>query len=88
VRADRMAHAATPELRDAVRDYVRELRARGYPPERVLVAVKALTAEAGLKATGAWADVHSPSAHPEKGITDHVVDWCIGEYFRGPPEVG
>ncbi|MFN2567396.1 MAG: hypothetical protein ABR499_20560 [Gemmatimonadaceae bacterium] len=86
VRAARAARAPTAELRDAVCAYVRDLKARGYPPERVLVAVKTLAADAGLRRT-AWADRDSKSVHqsPEDEIMDRVVAWCIEEFFRAPP---
>ncbi len=83
VRAAREARAATPELRDAVCDYVRELKERGYPPERVLIVVKALLAEAGVKRTGPLADRGSATLGPETEIVESVVAWCIEEYF--PP---
>jgi hypothetical protein len=83
VRAAREARAATPELRDAVCDHVRELKRRGYPPERVLIAVKALLAEAGVRKTGPLADRGSETLGPETEIVERVVAWCIEEYF--PP---
>jgi hypothetical protein len=85
VRAAREARAATPELREAVRAYVRELKDRGHPPERVLVAVKALVAEAGFTRTGPWADRSSTSIHPETEVLDRLVAWCIEEYFPPAP---
>jgi hypothetical protein len=86
VRAAREARAATPELRDAVCDYVRDLKRRGYPPERVLIAVKALLAEAGVRKTGPLADGGSATLGPETEIVERVVAWCIDEYF--PPATG
>ena len=86
VRAARGARAATPELRDTVCDYVRELKDRGHPPERVLALVKALLAEAGIKKTGPLADRGSAALGPETEIVERVVAWCIEEYF--PPATG
>ena len=80
VRAARAARAPTPELREAVREYVHELKTWGYPPERVLVAVKTLVAEGGIRRT-AWADRDEAAVHPENEIIDQVVTWCIEEYF-------
>lgn len=82
IRAAREARAATPELRDAVCDHVQELKHRGYPPERVLIAVKDLLAEAGVRKTGPLADRGSPTLGPTD-IVERVVGWCIDEYF--PP---
>jgi hypothetical protein len=81
VRAARVGQAATPELRAAVQNYVRGLKASGYPPEQVLVAVKALIAEAGVK-RGVSAD--SPGAV----LIDRVVAWCIEAYFPPKPDGG
>ena len=81
IRAAREARAATPELRDAVCDHVRELKRRGYPPERVLIAVKALLSEAGVRKTGPLAGGGSATLGPETGIVERVVAWCIEEYF-------
>ena len=86
VRAARAARAATPELRDAVCDHVRELKDRGYPPERVLIDVKGLLAEAGVRKTGPLADGGSATLGPETKIIERVVAWCIEEYF--PPATG
>jgi hypothetical protein len=81
VRAAREAHAATSELREAVCAHVRELKARGYPPERMLVVVKALLAEAGIRKTGPLADRGSATLGPETQICECVVAWSIEEYF-------
>jgi hypothetical protein len=85
VRAAREARVATPDLRDAVCDHVRELKRRGYPPERVLIAVKALLAE-GVRKTGPLAHRGSATLGPETEIVERVVAWCIEEYF--PPATG
>lgn len=81
IRAASDARAATPELRNAVCDHVRELKRRGYPPERVLIAVKGLLAEAGVRKTGALADQGSATLARENEIVERVVAWCIEEYF-------
>lgn len=83
VRAAREAYAATRELREAVCAHVRDLKERGYPPERVLIEVKGLLAEAGIRKTGPLADRGSAALGPETEIVERVVEWCIEEYF--PP---
>lgn len=86
VRAAKAARAPTAELHAALCAYVREFRAVGYPPERMLVSVKTRIAEAGLRRT-AWADADSRPVHqsPEDEIIDRIVAWCIEEYFRTTP---
>jgi hypothetical protein len=83
VRAAREAHEATRELREAVCAYVHDLKERGYPPERVLIDVKGLLAEAGIRKTGPLTDRGSATLGPETEIVERVVEWCIEEYF--PP---
>lgn len=53
--------------------YVRACRAAGLPPERVLVAVKAVAAESGLT---------PQRAGEPPGPLEWVVRWCIEEYYR------
>ncbi len=84
VRAARTAGAASPELREAVCDYVRELKSRDEPPERVLVAVKTLVAEAGVSRK-AYGDFDRAVIHPEHEVLDHLITWCIEEYFHEAP---
>ena len=81
VRAARASRAPTPELREAVCDYVRELKGRGQPPERVLVAVKTVIGDVGLRRQRAWTLEHGPT-YLEDDIIERVVEWCIEEYFR------
>jgi hypothetical protein len=75
VRAASVGPSATPKLRAAVRSYVRGLKASGYSPEEVFVAVKALLAEAGIKHRGR--SVRSRDAE----LADRIVAWCIAAYF-------
>jgi hypothetical protein len=65
---------------------VRELRQKDYPPERVLVSIKELLTDAGIRRTGPLADRGSSTADPETDIVDCVVTWCIEEYFRVAPK--
>jgi hypothetical protein len=75
---DREAAAAAPEeLRGATCGYVAELKAKGAPPERVVVLVKSAATEGAQRAT--MADVHDVQS-----IVDHVVRWAIEAYFPEP----
>jgi hypothetical protein len=81
--AAKAAHSPTPELRQAVRAYVEELRTSGKTPEQALVAVKTLLTAAGLRISGprlTWSD----ASHPDDEIIDRVVFWCIEAYFPPP----
>jgi hypothetical protein len=75
-RAARVGPPAMPDLRDAIYGYVRGLKASGYRPEEVLVAIKALIVEAGVEKRRSATD----SRHAE--LTDRVVAWSIEAYFR------
>ena len=75
VRATRVGPTATPELRSAVHKYVRRLKASGYSPEEVVVAIKTLIVEAGVEKRRGSTD--SPGAE----LTDRVVAWSIDAYF-------
>jgi hypothetical protein len=81
VRAAKAAHAPTPELRDAVHNYVDELKVRGFRPEQVLVALKTLVSEAGVRRAGPRLDA-SIGVRPDDEIIEHVVAWCIEAYFQ------
>ena len=77
LRALRSAAEAEPpkvaELREAACAYTRACREAGLPSERVVVAVKAAAAAAGLGHHGLGA--RNPRL-------ERVVRWCIEEYYR------
>src|SRR5687768_11984530 len=71
--------SAAGALHGAVRAYVRELKRAGVPPEKVIVAVKALANRSGVP----------NSRHDDVGGVDGtdrvmrtLVQWSIAEYYR------
>jgi hypothetical protein len=64
---------AEEELRLAVGEHTRALRAAGFPPERVLVLMKTAMMHAGL--------AHAANEQ-ERSLLASVITWCIGEYYR------
>jgi hypothetical protein len=64
-------------LRDSVTEYVRNMRARGIFPEKVLVAVKSAVRTAATAAI--------PHADVEQLVAD-AAQWCIAAYFTVPQE--
>ncbi len=68
------AAQASP-LREALRVYVRYLRGRGDPPERVVIAIKERLFEATR---------HRPPLPPDdaSAFQRHVVHWAIDAYYR------
>ena len=81
VRAARVSPAGTPELRDAIYEYVHGLRAGGHSPEQAVIAVKALIAEAGIERRRATTE--SPGAR----LASRIVAWAIDAYFPRTPGV-
>ena len=67
------------DLQRAIEACVAELRDRGVPPERMLIAIKALVRRTAVtnpppgNAASSWA---------ADGYLDDVVRWSIAEYYR------
>ena len=74
-RAASVGPTAMPELRAAIHEYVRGLKASGHQPEQVLVAVKALVAEARVGKRRSSGDTLSGE------LMDRVVAWSIAAYY-------
>ena len=75
------------ELRVAARALVTDLRGRSEPPEQVLVQIKRILAEAGLR----------PALHSEAGeepvnsraaVYRDVIAWSIRSYYEDDPTSG
>ena len=69
------ANEATRELHAAVCEYVHDLKARGSPPEHVVIAVKQAAEE--LRRLGI------PPAQKD-ALLSEIVTLCIREYYREP----
>jgi len=80
--------AASPRLDDALYDavcaVVDHLKSVGWSPERVIVAVKQIADDAGLRPTRA---VLSASQMPTEGdiLLIRMVEWCIERYYGSEP---
>jgi hypothetical protein len=70
-------------LRQLVFEYVDELKGLGWTPERVIVAVKSIAREAGVRQTSGILRNDLPIAGPDKLLVD-VVGWCIQRYYSPP----
>jgi hypothetical protein len=68
------------DLRDQVCVVVEELRALGWPPERVIIAVKQVAVDMGLK-TSRNVLVASGQPTPNDEIVQRLVRWCIEQYY-------
>lgn len=66
-------------VRGAVRRYAATSRTAGVPPERLLVALKAIVNHDGVPALRDW----------YRGVvTDRVIVWAIKDYYGLPEDVG
>lgn len=70
----------TRSLHDEVCAVVDELKAAGWPPERVLVAVKQIADEAGLRPSAAVLSASRPLTDRDTKLVQ-IVQWCIERYY-------
>jgi hypothetical protein len=63
--------AGLGDVRETIRDFVRELKDEGLPPERVLVRLKSTIGE-----------VRGDDIEPRRRLFQQVITWCIEEYYR------
>jgi hypothetical protein len=63
-----LSRAEASELHEQVCNVVRDLRAAGELPERVIVIIRQTAREEKIDDAG-------------DGLLDEVVKWCIAEYF-------
>ncbi|MGH7615966.1 MAG: hypothetical protein ACREPM_01925 [Gemmatimonadaceae bacterium] len=79
--------AARSALRQRVCDFVDDRRAGGWPPERVVVAVKELTHIAGMHPTMALVQPDDLITTPDELLVQ-LVSWSIERYFAGVHDEG
>ena len=60
--------------------YVEELKALGFPPERVIIAVKRTANEAGVFSTPRLVEPRTQLDGKDKLLVD-MVRWCIERYY-------
>jgi hypothetical protein len=69
------------ELEAAARALVLELRSADAPPERMLLRIKDILAEAGLRPAYASTDAAAP-IRSEAAIYRSVIEWSIRQYYE------
>ena len=69
------------EVRELVWAFVDEGKAAGWPPERIIVAIKQIAREAGLMPTALVIQRNVAPTLVDKFLVD-MVGWCIHRYFR------
>jgi hypothetical protein len=73
-------HGLTEELHQRVRAMVDELRVAGWPPERVIVAVKQVAEDAGLRPSRGVLSATVPLNAQDAALVK-MVRWCIEQYY-------
>ena len=75
------------ELRIAARALVADLRGRSEPPEQVLVQIKRILAEAGLR-PALHSEAGEALANSKTAIYRDVIAWSIRSYYEDDPASG
>jgi hypothetical protein len=82
LRAD-LAHrpsVSNPALLGEVSAVVDHLKAAGWPPERVIIAVKQIAEHAGLRPSRALLSASKPLSRDDEVLVQ-VVQWSIERYY-------
>lgn len=78
---DVLAGERREELHQLVRAVVDDLKALDWPPERVIVSVKQIAAESGLRPSPQFSRA-SQSLANDDALLARIVRWTIEEYYR------
>jgi len=85
---ERLASIAVPtdatterDVQRLVWDFVDDRKAAGWPPERVIVAVKQIACEAGLRPSTMVIKGDATLAATDSFLVE-MVGWCIHRYFH------
>jgi hypothetical protein len=73
--------ASARQIQPLVCDAVDAMKADGWPPERVIVAIKALAREVGLVPEPILPVVQETT--PGDSLLADSVKWCIEHYYKG-----
>jgi hypothetical protein len=68
-------------MHDQVCEVVEELKAAGWPPERTIVAIKQIAAEAGLLESRSVLSLTVRELDARDALTVKLVRWCIECYY-------
>lgn len=80
---ERLDDGLSPSARAALETFVGECRAMGDPPERVLLKLKAVIAEARAGISNAERRLQ---AGGEQAFKERLIGLCIECYYRSEPE--
>lgn len=68
-------------LRAQVAAVVDELRALGWPAERIVIAVKEVATDAGLRPSPHFPNVSTAPTNQDD-LLARIVSWCITRYYN------
>jgi hypothetical protein len=74
--------ASRRELEDAASNLVAHLRREQHAPEQMLLRIKEVLAEAGLRPT--YASSERSAFGDEANLYRDVITWCISRYYEPP----
>jgi hypothetical protein len=69
------------QVERAARDFTGALKGDHFPPEQMLLRIKELLAEAGLRPTYAAATSSENLGDVEANLYRDVITWCIRDYY-------
>jgi hypothetical protein len=78
--------ASRHELERAAANLVAHLRRERHAPEQMLLHIKQVLADAGLRPT--YAAMERPDDGDDSTLYRDVIAWCIRSYYHGPPATG
>jgi len=71
-------------LREKVRAAVADLKAAGWSPERVVIAMKQVARDAGLNPSRNLMTFEARTPTGRDAVIVNVIGWCIERYYESP----
>jgi len=71
-------------LREEVRAAVADLKAAGWSPERVVIAIKQVARDAGLNPSRNLMTFEARTPTGPDAVIVNVIGWCIERYYESP----
>ena len=75
------SHWQEKVMHDQVCDVVEDLKAAGWPPERTIIAIKQIAAEAGLLESRSVLSLTVRDLDARDSLMVKLVRWCIECYY-------
>jgi len=73
--------ATERDIERLVLDYVDERKAAGWPVERIIIAMKQIAREAGIRPSPFMTKPHGPITTTDELLVE-MVGWCIRRYYQ------